>query len=45
MPLIANYWNRGVRIFNPTLYLQGDDGRYLRFGTAVFTRGTLDPES
>lgn len=27
MPLIANYWNRGVRVFNPTLYLQGDDAR------------------
>lgn len=34
MPLIANYWNRGVRIFNPTLYLQGDDARSLRYGTS-----------
>jgi hypothetical protein len=44
-PLIISDWNHGIRVMFRDLYPHGDDGSALHLGTALWTRGTQDPES
>jgi len=45
LPIVVNWWNKGLRIMFTDFYPEGDDGRSLKLGNAVWTKGTVDPES